>query len=234
MQTSTMRHLRARVRASGRRYWTTEELLAGVASRRAGHAALTQLTRSGELQRVRRGLYWRRGRVTDARTATPVVRGGMSLAKKLCPGVACGLGGWHATNALGLSTQVSPVDVIAVSARPPRAVAGVRFLDRSARVGRTRQRLVPLEVTILEALGSWHTRVELPADAALQAFIAILAREDVRVAHLARASDTEPPAVRERLRAVLIAGGWEDEAARIQRAATRATRERALKVLAAR
>jgi hypothetical protein len=142
-----------------------------------------------------------------------------------------GLSGWHAANALGLSTQVSPTEVLAVTTRPPRPIAGVRFVDRSARRGRRAQGLREIEITILEAVEGWDRYVELDADSAIARFVELLRDPHVRVRSMALASRTEPPAVRERFRALLELGGWTDEAANVPRAADGRTRERALEVM---
>lgn len=65
----------------------------------------------------------------------------------------------------------------------------------------------------------------------MQRFDQILRRPDVRIPKLISASPTEPPVVRERLRAVLTETGHEAEAQRIPRARDQRTREKALRVL---
>lgn len=88
-----------------------------------------------------------------------------------------------------------------------------------------------MEVTILEALEGWDHYVELPAKEATARFVELLGRDEVRTMALARASDTEPAKVRERLRALLHIGGWHAAAQRVSRAVDERTREKALKVL---
>lgn len=144
---------------------------------------------------------------------------------------ATGFSGWQATNALGLSTQLSPVSVLATTLGSPSPMKGVRFLDRSARRGRRDARLNDLEVTILEALEVWHSHVELTAQDALDRFVKLMETDRVRVDALVHASITEPASVRERLRVVLLHGSWTEEAARITRAVDPRTRKRALALL---
>lgn len=233
MPESTSQRVARRVRASGRRYWTTAELREGFDSATAVRSTVDRLVANGELQRVRRGLYWHPAPLRDGRVRERQVRGPGAAARAAIAGEPRGSSGWQAANALGLSTQVSQVEVIAVASRPPRPIPGVRFVDRSARRGRRDQHLRELEITILEAIEGWERHVELDADAAAARFIELLGHPDVRAGALARASSTEPPAVRERLRALLARGGWDREAALIQRAVDVRTRERALRVMGA-
>jgi hypothetical protein len=74
---------------------------------------------------------------------------------------AIGAAGWYATSVLGLSTQVSPTPVVAVTQRPPTGLRGVRLVNRASRVGRRRAKLNEIEVTLLEALEGWDRYVEL-------------------------------------------------------------------------
>ena len=53
----------------------------------------------------------------------------------------------------------------------------------------------------------WERYVEVDGPTALARFAGVLARDEVRVDRLVAASSTEPAAVRERLRAVLLARG---------------------------
>ena len=73
--------------------------------------------------------------------------------------------------------------------------------------------------------------MEADGATALERFGELLEREDVRVERLVRASRTEPPVVRERLRAVLRHGGYEEQAERVPGARDPRTRARALRVL---
>ena len=88
-----------------------------------------------------------------------------------------------------------------------------------------------MEVTFLEALEGWDRYVEADGATALDRFAELLDREDIRVERLVRASRTEPPVVRERLRAVLRHGGYEEQAAKVPAARDPRTRARALRVL---
>lgn len=233
MTESVATRLARRIRASGRRHWTVDELRDDDSSSAAVQSAIQRLVKQGELRRVRRGLYWHAGSLNDARVRERRVRSDGAAARALLVDRPHGASGWQAANVLGLSTQVSPVEVIAVAGRPPRPVRGVRFVDRSARRRRRDQRLGELEVTLLEAIEGWERYVELPSDAAAARFLELLGSPEVRRRSLALAARTEPPAVRERLRALLERGGWHKEAALVPRAVDPRTRARALRVFGA-
>lgn len=225
MADSTASLVRKEVLASTNRFWLVEDFEA------PPHAVvleLRRLIRAGELERVRRGVYWR-GRKTRFGMVVPAP---VEAVRKATGGrEAVGAAGWYATNLLGLSTQVSPVPVVAVSTRPPTGIRGVRLLDRSSRAGRRTGRLNYLEVTLLEAIDGWDRYVELPPDAATRRFLELLKNPRVNIHKLAKASRTEPPRVRERLRALLEAGGWGSEAAAIEPARSKSSRSRALRVV---
>jgi len=173
---------------------------------------LSRLADSGELERVRRGVYWRGRKTRFGPTVPPPVD---ALRELVSSEEAVGAAGWYATNLLGLSTQVAPQPVVAVTTRSPTGLPGVKVIDRSARVGRREAHLNETEVTVLEALDGWDKYVELDHATALARFIDILGGPDVRLSRLVQASRTEAPRVRDRLREVLLGGGWTSEAERV-------------------
>jgi len=156
---------------------------------------------------------------------------GEAVRKLLGDREAIGATGWQAAKLLGLSTQVAPMEALATTGRPPAGLRNVMVAGRSARSGRRDARLNGLEVTILEAIEGWERYVEVDAATALARFRDALARDDVRLDRLVAASRTEPPAVRERLRAILDYSGHEEQANRIPAARDHRTRERALRVI---
>lgn len=219
--------VRRRITRSAARVWCVEDFDGSPA---AVNSELRRLVARGELTRIRRGVYWRgkKGRfgMTHASQAT-------ALRKTVGDHEAVGATGWHATNLLGLSTQVSPVEMLAVTHRRPRGFDGVKVVTRTARTGRRDARLNDLEVTYLEALEGWDRYVEVKSSTALRRFVQLLDDDEIRMDRLVRASHTEPPAVRERLRAVLSRGGFDDAAASVPGARDSRTRSRALHVLQA-
>lgn len=228
---SVAEQVRRRVLASRDRLWRVEDFedlddTAGSTS--AVNNELRRLVAKGDLTRVRRGVYWR-GR--ESRFGMLAAPGAETLRKSLGDDEAVGATGWHATNLLGLATQVSPVETFVVSHRVPQGLTKVKVSSRAARHGRRDARLNGMEVTILEALEGWDRYVEADSKTALKRFGRLLSRDDVRVDRLVKASRTEPPAVRERLRAVLGHAGHPAAAERVRRARDPRTRERALRVL---
>lgn len=217
--------VRRRVTRSTERFWRNEDF-DGDAD--AVEITLRRLVAEGDLERVRRGVYWR-GRSTKFGMTVP----SPVAAVREVVGAREAVGGaeWYGANLLGLSTQVAPVPVVAVSRRAPTGFDHVRLVDRSSRTGRRDARLSDLEVTFLEALDGWDRFVEVDAATATSRLLATLAREDVRVERLVRASGTEPSKVRERLRWLLERAGRAAEAARIEGARSNAGRAAALAVV---
>jgi hypothetical protein len=223
---SVAAEVRRRVLGSHERYWHVEEF---EGSPDAVQAELRRLVREDELEHVRRGVYWRGEK---SRFGMSLPQAAAALRSVVGDDEALGAAEWYATNLLGLSTQVSPTEVLALSRRPPKGFEHVRVLSRANRTGRRDRRLTDLEVTLLEALEGWDRYVEARPETALKTFTDLFDRDDVRADRLALAAKTEPAIVRERLRAVLRAAGHDHEAAKIPRARSGQARERALSVLA--
>jgi hypothetical protein len=222
---SVAQQVRGRVLRSGERLWRIEDF---EGSPSAVNNELRRLIARGDLMRVRRGMYWRGKKSRFGMTGASQSE---AVQKVLGAQEAVGATGWHATNLLGLSTQVSPVEALAVTHRRPKGLHNVKVSSRAARSGRREAKLNGMEVTLLEALEGWDRYVEADSATALRRFLELLDREDVRVERLVRASRTEPPVVRERLRAVLRHGDYEEQAERVPAARDPRTRTRALRVL---
>jgi len=226
-RTTVSQDVRRRITQSGTRLWCVEDFAGSPA---AVNSELRRMVERGELTRVRRGVYWRGKKGRFGMTGAPQDK---ALRKTIGKREAVGATGWHATNLLGLSTQVAPVEMLAVTHRRPRGFEGVKIVTRSARTGRRDARLNDLEVTFLEALEGWDRYVEVKSFVALRRFVELLDSDESRVDRLVQASHTEPPAVRERLRAVLSRGGFGDAAGNVPGARDPRTRSRALLVLQA-
>jgi hypothetical protein len=222
---SVAQQVRGRVLRSGERLWQVEDF---EGSPSAVNNELRRLIARGELMRVRRGVYWRGKK---SRFGMIGASQGEAVQKVLGAQEAIGATGWNATNLLGLSTQVSPVEALAVTHRRPEGLHNVKVSSRAARSGRREAKLNGMEVTFLEALEGWDRYVEADGPTALERFGELLEQDDIRVERLVRASRTEPPVVRERLRAVLRHGGYEEHAERVPGARDPRTRARALRVL---
>lgn len=219
--------IRWRVGHSTERFWRNEDFEGDAATVKS---ALLRLVAEGQLERVRRGVYWRGRRTRFGMTVpSPVAAAREVLGEHEAVGAA----EWYAANLLGLSTQVAPVPVVAVSRRAPTGLDGVRLVDRSGRTGRREARLTADEVTLLEALEGWDRYVEADAATAAARLLAALSGEGVRAERLVAASRTEPAKVRERLRWLLARAGRADDADRVEGARSRAARDSALSVVPA-
>jgi hypothetical protein len=201
--------VRKRILRSRDRFWRPEDF---TGSPDAVAKVLSRLARAGELRRLRRGLYWR---------GTPT-RLGMALpppdrfVHEVVGAPGTGPAGWSAGLALGLSTQVPLRDTITVPGRAPRTSGTVHFVSRAASVKRRDERLRPTEVALLEVLRDWDTLVELSTDAAIERIARLAENGELRLDRIVRASATEPPRVRERLRRFLEATGKSSAAAAVR------------------
>jgi hypothetical protein len=126
-------------------------------SDRAVESALSRLALSGELLRVRRGLYWK-GKPTRFGMTHPTP---LQVALRVA-GPGSGPSGVAAAHMLGLTTQVPSTAEVAVPGHVPEPLPGVRFRARS--FDRRLRELRPLEVAVLEVLrdpgsmeASWTT-----------------------------------------------------------------------------
>lgn len=195
--------VRNRVLPSRDHFWRPEDF---DASPDAVAKTLSRLEKSGELRRIRRGLYWRGTPTRLGMAPPPPAR----LAREVLGGAGIGPAGWSAALALGLSTQVPRRETVAVPGRAPRNPGTINFVSRAASTKRREERLCPAEVALLEVLRDWNGLVELPD--AVDRIGRLVDTKDLRLDRLARASATEPPRVRERLRHLLAALGRSDSA----------------------
>jgi hypothetical protein len=78
-------------------------------------------------------------------------------------------------------------------------------VSRAANAKRRDERLHPAEVALFEVLREWNSLVEMPTEDAIDRIAQLVDSGAVRLDRLARASETEPPRVRERLRRLLVA-----------------------------
>lgn len=216
--------VRARIEAEGDRFWRPDDFAALPA--RAVDRALSRLAAENELRHIRRGLYWR-GHKSPFGMSRPAPE---QTVAAVVGRVAVGPASVSAANALGLSSQVSPVETIAVPVRPPMPFDTIRFVDRTSRHARLTEALTSREVALLEVLQDWGDLVELDAPTA-QSKIARLLRGDLRPQSLARGARDEPPQVRERLRYLLEAAGELDAREFVAPARTPEQRREALRAL---
>lgn len=215
---------RARVLRSRDRFWRPADLPGAQST--VAHL-LTELTREGELRRVRRGVYWRGTRTPLGMSPPPTEE----LVSELVAGhKGSGPAGLSAANLLRLSTQVPRQAQVAVPGRAPSSTPNVRFVSRAASFGRRDAALSPIEVALLEMLADFSAS-ELSPRESWDQLRAVLDSHEVRPKKLAAAAATEPAATRARLSAMMTETGHGDLASRIPPADPRVARQ-ALKLTA--
>ncbi|MGH3275102.1 MAG: DUF6088 family protein [Streptosporangiaceae bacterium] len=124
--------------------------------RSAVNTALSRLAATGDLVRVRNGLYWK-----GVKSRFGAGRPGLLDAAIAIAGTdGAGPSGWSAAHALGLSTQLPAMPEVAV-AGPVPSFAGVRFHKRN---NLARRNLGFWEIALLEALRSYPTYAEVDLD----------------------------------------------------------------------
>ena len=94
-----------------------------------------------------------------------------------------GLAETSAVHALGLTTQVPSVDVIAVPGRAPKPVKGTRFVSRS--IERRIHGLTPLEIAVVEVLRLGPTEVEAPWSTVVTLIRTLISDQKVRLETIA-------------------------------------------------
>ncbi len=150
---STAQHVRQQVEAVPTRAFISIGEVEG--SRRAVECELSRLAGSGEIIRVRRGLYWKGPRTCHGMPLPRPDEVAMVVA-----GPGAGPARLSAAAHLGLTTQVPAVHTIAVAGRTPTAPAATRFVSRS--IERRIRGLTPTEVAVIEVLreggACWKSR----------------------------------------------------------------------------
>lgn len=190
---SAMSAVRAAVRtaAPGTLFGSTDF---AVGSRAAVESALSRLAKAGELHRIRRGMYFRP-------SVSRFGGGGVSAvaaALRLAADKAAGPSGAAAAAMLGLSTQMPAVPEIAVVGRPPTAIDGVRFRERS-NAKRILVNLRPKEVAILELARDDFAPAEIPFDDIKTHLKTLLAAGEIDSTKIKDAAAGEPRAVRKHI-----------------------------------
>lgn len=209
--------IREKVTSSRDRFWRPDDF---DGPPEAVAKALSRLADAGDLRRVRRGLYWR-GTATRLGMAPPPPA---RLVEEVTGSPGIGPAGLSAALALGLATQVPRNETIAVPGRPPRNPGSLRLVSRAASTKRQSERLRPAEVALFEVLRDWPGLVELPTIDAVHHIATLLNPDNIRLDKLVRASATEPPRVRERLRNLLDDIGQSDAASAVPPARSRPIR----------
>jgi predicted transcriptional regulator of viral defense system len=185
--------------ASPGQIFTIEEFLS-IASPAAINTALSRLTKRGEIDRVRRGLYHKPRVSRFGRTSLRPE----SVALAAAHGKAPGPTGASAAAALGLTTQIPARSSFAVVGNPPTSVPNVRFIERS-NVERVTAGLRPSEVALLEVLRDDLNWVELSDSAVRDRLRELVLAGSIDVRRVRRAAKGEPRRVASKLEALLPA-----------------------------
>ncbi len=215
-----------RVLRSANRFWRFTDFRDSSPS--AAQHLLADLADCGELMRVRKGLYWR-GVQTPLGMSPPPPE---ALVRELVGASGVGPAGLSASNMLHLSTQVPRLAHVAVPTRAPKSTGPVKFLSRPTRTARTKARLAPRDVALLEILDDWESVVEVPVSEGWARLQKMLEVDGAMAERLTLASSTEPGGVRARLAALLSAAGWRNLAEQVPGVDPR-TRVAALRFLSA-
>lgn len=181
-----------RVRLGGERYWSLSDF-SDLSATAVAHA-LSRLAATGELQRVRKGLYYRsKPTVLGASLPSPSAVVSLTATAPLHPS------GLTAGTALGFSTQ-NPMrpEFATASAAVPSAVA-----DAVVHTGRPRSRfdLDASDAALLELLRDRARYSDLSPEETVDRLVRMLSNGK-RFERLARAALDEPPRVRAMLGAL--------------------------------
>lgn len=137
-----------------------------------------RLVDRNELLRVRKGLYWKARRTRAGIPAPRAMEVGLEVA-----GDGAGPAQFSAAAALGLTSQVPSVEVVAVAGRSPTPPPGVQFVSRS--VGRRIRKLRFLEVAVIELLRDGLRFVEANWDSASATLAQLAAQGAIRLPAIA-------------------------------------------------
>ena len=209
---STAAGIRSKITAFDGRFWRISDFKG---SPGAVEKAFSRLASSGDVRRVRPGLYWR-GRKTPLGMAPPAPEDVVTEVVTSFGNTPAGVGpaGLSASAALGMTTHIPKTSEIAVLGRPPHPPSGINFVGRSA-PARREERLNPLEVAVLEVLRDWPRLVDVPHVEAVNRISVLISKGEIRPNRLARGAQTEPARVRERLRRLLTEVGHAKEGNRV-------------------
>ena len=154
-------------------------------SRSAVESAFSRMAASGDILRIRKGLYWK-GATTSLGVSPPSVE---EVALQL-GGPGSGPAGVAAARWLGLTTQVPATYLAAVPARAPTPWPGVRFTQRP--IDRLVHSLTPSEVAVLEVLRAGPAVVETAWEELPDVIARLAASGTVRLDALDESAATEP------------------------------------------
>jgi hypothetical protein len=196
---STLRHVarsvRQRIEAGGERLWRFEDFrdlpFPTVAK------ALSRLTRSGTIERLSKGVYYRT-RETTFGTSRPSPTAILELASRQKPVFPAGIA---AANLLGFTTQSAGRAEVATNARSlPRKLVGAETVVHTRRP-EAWARLCESDAALLDFLRQKAKSTELSPEATARKVLGLLS-EDGRFERLYKVARFEPPRVRAMLGAL--------------------------------
>lgn len=151
----------------------------------AVETAISRMVRSGDLARLRNGVYFK-GLKSRFGTGKPPID---EVVYRLCRGRGVGPAGWSATRALGVSSQLPAHPEYAVVGAPPSGLGDVRFVSRK---NLARIELRPLEIALLESLRSWPTFSEVDWDEFVRRIEELVNEGQIRLAPVLKAGAKDP------------------------------------------
>lgn len=181
---------------------------------------------TGDLLRIRRGLYWRGVATAFGFSPPPALR----IATELMGDAGIGPAEASAINQLGLGAAPEDgMERVAIPKRPPRPIPGLntRWISRAGREGRVRQHLNSEEVALLEAI-EHPELIQVDVKTRRKIFLDLFRSGSVRPSHLIKAAGSEPAMVRAGLYNLCSAAGLQDEAARIPKVRSKEVKAKAL------
>lgn len=183
---STAAEVRRRVLAAGERHWTLSDF-SDLSAYGAAHA-LSRLAAEGELQRIRKGLYFRpKPTVLGPSVPSATAALAQTFPAPLHPS------GLTAASALGLTTQnPARAEYATPAAAGPGALAGATVHTRRPH---TRYGLSDQDGALLELLRDQARASDLDVNTTIARLVARLA-DPTDFARLAEAALAEPPRVR--------------------------------------
>ena len=154
-------------------------------TRTAVESAFSRLAASGDLSRVRNGIYWKGVSTPWGMTLPRTEEVAVTLG-----GLGSGPAGIAAAHWLGLTSQVPSTYLTAVPGRVPTPWRHVRFTQRP--IGRLLAELSPSEVAVLEVLRSGPAVVESSWSEFGSVVFQLSAEGQVRLPALQDAVQSEP------------------------------------------
>lgn len=205
---STSARVRASIARGGDRIWRVDDF---PGSTSAVATALSRMAKSGEIERVAKGAYYRPRKTVIGRSRPSTLRVREAATRALLQPA-----GLTAANTLGLTTQnPAVIDLATTSSWAPGAYrSGAHVVTRRPKV---RAGLAPREAAVLEVLRDRAATSDLSPRQTCERLTDIV-RDPKTFARLARVAAAEPPRVRAMLGALAEQAGHDERRLRPIRA----------------